>query len=308
MNLSLRRHVARSVVALVSLVLFTACAAPGAQMPPRQSSTATSSPTANDSTRIRMLVRSVADGYFEFEAPPAWTVEELEVEPRMAHRPEAGHVRVLDEEGDVMAEFISGDAPLAEGEAVDQAQPYTRFDSAPTFIEGHDFVYGALGAEGDDASMALSPHHDPGDEPSALPRRFYYVGGSGTFRRDIGPETTLAGVSSKLKGLKRLKAYTRTHEYLQIKAMLTSLQQAKTTHASSPAASGCVGARFTYDLSASELTCRQAKSFLKRLAAEPISAGAKGLVGLGSCQIPWKSQPGYCQVDDPKTTFTYTNR
>ncbi|MDN5756712.1 MAG: hypothetical protein L0H32_13270, partial [Micrococcaceae bacterium] len=60
MNFSPRRPVARCVVALVSLVLFTACATPGAQTPPPQSSTAGSSPPATDSTRIRMLVRSVA--------------------------------------------------------------------------------------------------------------------------------------------------------------------------------------------------------------------------------------------------------
>lgn len=233
MNFSRRRSVAHSVVALVSLVLFTACAAPGAQMPPPQSSTAAPSPTATDSTRIRMLVRSVANGYFEFEAPNAWTVEELEVQSRSAHRPEAGHARVLNEDGEVMAEFISGDAPLAGEDVGETNLPYTRFDSAPTFIEAHDFVYDAVGGNGEDASMALAPHDEQDDEASASSRRFSYVGGSGIFRRNIGPDTPLAGISSKLKGIKRLKAYTRTREYLQIKAMITSLQQAKTTHASS---------------------------------------------------------------------------
>ncbi|MDN5823430.1 MAG: hypothetical protein ACTHWW_06775 [Arthrobacter sp.] len=236
MNFSPRRPVARCVVALVSLVLFTACAAPapGPHTPPPESTTATPSAAATDSTRIRMLVRSVADGYFEFEAPPTWTVEKLEVDPLLAHRPEAGHLRVLNEEGKVMAEFVSGDAPMAEAETGDQDRPYTRFDSAPTFIEDHAFVYDALGKDGSDASMALSPQEESDDEVSALPRRFSYVGGSGVFRREIGPDTPLAGVSSKLKGTKRLEAYTRTQEYLQIKAMLTSLQQAKTTHVSPP--------------------------------------------------------------------------
>lgn len=324
MHLDTRRLLFRGAFTVGLLGLLTACTGsqgsgiPASGSPTSSTGSASGSasaseasqptPPAREEAQARVLVRSVAHGYFEFEAPSTWTVEELEVDPSIGDRPDAGHVQVLNEDGVTMAEFVSGGEPFMDMQPGPDAHRYTKFDSGPALSEGNDFTFDALGADGDEASLALSPFDVQAEVASELAREFTYEGGSGAFHRAIGPDTELAGVDPAVKGLDRLKAYTETREYQQIKAMLISLQQAKRAPTPPPSAAECVGASYAYDLTDSELGCAEAKAFMEKMESAPISTGARGLVGLGTCQLPWKSQPGYCQVDDPDTTFSYTQR
>lgn len=267
-----------------------------------EASSASTSPAA-----IEPTVRKIANGYFQFMAPADWKVKTLPVEDSLTGVPHAASLQVLNADGKLMATFTSGSEPVMDLEpGGSRLLPYALLDRGASNIDGNKYLFESLGKKADEANMAINAFDFHSDQAPFLSVYFNYASGGGSFYRAITPKTNLVGVPRGMTGQARLKAYTKTSEYSQVKAMLMSLRQLKNTVPSKEKTASCVGAKYTYDLEGSTLTFQEAKSFLQKLEGADISAGAKEIIGVGACEIPWQDHPGRCQVEQPSTTFEYS--
>lgn len=325
MSTRIPQHKMLAFAALATLgsLALAACSSPGSTAStPTPSTTApattaapSSMPTAPATTSAtpqtpRLTTHSIAKGHFELTMPADWRMKEIKLEPWQEDRSAATSLRIQNAKGKDMAVFMSGGPGPSGLSLMDDGEKYTQLDKAKPALKTQNFYsFEALGAKGEKASINLSAF-DLGQATtlSHLESLVSYDDGHGYFGREIAKDEKLDGVPASAKGMERLQAYAKSAEYGQIKAMMLSLKQTKSTGTGSAQAEGagtCIGAVYTYDLAGSGLSCAEAKSFVQKLSDSRPSAGAVEILGHGACELPYPGNPGKCVVEGSGATFSY---
>lgn len=173
--------------------------------------------------------REIANGYFRIQLPVGWQMREIDNEFHQYNPDSATSLEFTNPDGEVMAALRTGSEPVPDEGVPSQPEDNVLIDGQaldPT--EGPHFSFVASGADPDTALIALgnaSPDQQARFDTSPVP--FNYQGGSAIFERRIGPETQLKDVDAKLRGQERMRAYTETEDYQQLKSLMLSFEQLK---------------------------------------------------------------------------------
>lgn len=271
----------------------------------------TTESTSASPTKATLETHKIANGHFQITMPSDWKLEKLTNVAEQVHKDSTASFKVVAADGRQLAEIRTG------GEQVWDIVPLVGMAKNLVFdVEGKDkfgsinFAFLSYEGSTDKAEMmvtALEPDlvKTWGDRLEGL----LYTGGSGDFSIVLSSKTELPGVADSLKGAERFKAYAKTDEYSQLKKTMLSFKQLKdVVPAGSEAGVGgqCNGAKYTYELGDSGLTCDEAKTFLTRLLKEPIHTGAVEIMGVGACLLAMPDQPGYCNVESTGGTFEFS--
>ena len=314
--LSSRTHQTMWAGLAISSLLLTGCSAaktePTAASPAASESeqpaaatspSATATPTVSEkpkATKMTLETYKIANGTFQIKMPSHWNLEELEPTAAQINDDTLASYNIVSEDQRVLAELRTGgkeefDFPVGPNRAKN-----TVFDTEidPT---GGMLNYAFISYEGkpNQAAMqltAIAPEEaktwDAGLE------NIFYSGGTGLFAASLDEKTKLPDVPESLKGAKRFQAYAKTEEYKQLKSTMLSFKKISgpAPIPTSEASRTCVGAQYTYDLGDSGLSCDEAKSFLTKMLAQPISAGAAEIMGVGACKLALGDSDGFCDV------------
>lgn len=272
--------------------------------------TATASASASP-TQAMLETHQIANGYFQIVMPSNWSLEELTNVAGQVHQDSTASFKIMAADGRQLAEIRTGGAAIFDTNPMNNMAQNAVFD-----VEGEEkfgsinFAFLSYQGQPDNAEMMLTAL-----PPSAAKTwgtrlaSLIYTGGSGDFSTLLTSETQLPGVDDSLKGAERFQAYATTDEYSQLKNVMLSFQQLKDVapaEEDAVAGSQCIGARFSYELGDSALSCQEAKTFLTLMLEEPVHAGAMGRHGVGMCTVAWASEPGYCDVESTGGRFSFT--
>lgn len=266
------------------------------------STTATTAPASPSAQKLK--THTVANGYFEFMAPEGWTVKKIPMTKEVqTDTGVATSLQVFNQMGESVAELSTGWPYVAEGYPGEEG--YVQLDRAetkmgpknPLLFEATDF--GAIISVNSFGSK-------PGAASGNLHSEFHYQDEqkAGSFVRNISSPSELAGVPASAKGTDGYRAYLKTEEYKQLKAMMSSLKVTGKVPAAAEAqgqSGACTGAKYTYDLSGSGVSCVEAKSLVQKLQGQRPSAGSVEISGLGSCDV----FDGVCTVAGSGEQFSY---
>lgn len=312
--LSSRTHRTMWAGLAISSLLLTGCsaakteptaaspAASGSEQPAAATTpSVTATPTVSEKpkpTKVTLETYKIANGHFQIKMPSQWNLEELEPTAAQINEETLASYNIVSEDQRVLAELRTGgkeefDFPVGPNQAKN-----TVFDTEidPT---GGMLNYAFISYEGkpNEAAMqltAIAPEEaktwDAGLE------NIFYSGGTGVFAASLNEKTKLPDVPESLTGAKRFAAYAKTDEYKQLKNTMISFKQLPGTAPTAEANGNCVGAQYTYDLADSGLSCDEAKTFLTKMLAQPISAGSAEIMGVGACKLAFDDIDGFCDV------------
>lgn len=267
------------------------------------SPSATAKPTFSEkpkATKVTLDTHKFANGNFQIEMPSQWNLEEIEPTAAQINDDTLASFNIVSEDHRILAELRTGgkeefDFPVGPNQAKNTVYD-SEIDPTGGMLNYAFISYEDKPNEADLQLTAIAPEQlktwDAGLE------NIFYSGGTGVFASSIDDKTKLPGVPESLRGAKRFQAYVKTEEYKQLKnAMLSFKQLSSTAVAPTAEANGnCVGAQYTYDLGDSGLSCDEAKSFLTKMLAQPISAGSAEIMGVGACKLAFDDIDGFCDV------------
>lgn len=279
-------------------------------------STATAIPSASP-TKVKLKINKIANGHFQVTMPSDWKLEKLADVAAQVHQDSTASFKIMAGDDRQLAELRTGGEEIWDGAPLEGMAKNSVFETVGEDKFGSiNFAFLSYQGQSDKAEMmltALEPAATKtwGDRLEGL----IYKGGSGDFSTVLTSKTKLPGVASELNGADRFKAYTKTEEYSQLKKAMLSFKQLKDVVPAEPepepeseAAAGgqCIGAKYTYELGDSGLSCQEAKTFLTRMLKEPFHTGAVERIGVGGCLLAWPGEPGYCNVDSTGGRFDFS--
>ena len=267
--------------------------------------------TSASPTKATLETHRIANGHFQIKMPSDWKLEKLANVAAQVHKDSTASFKIVADDGRQLAELRTGGEQIWDIVPLIGMAKNSVFDTAGSGkFAGINYAFLSYEGQADKAEMMLTAL-----EPDAVKtwgdrlEGLLYTGGSGEFSTVLSSKTKLPGVAESLKGADRFKAYAKTEEYSQLKKAMLSFKQLKDIAPAEPeAAAGgqCTGAKYTYELGDSGLTCDEAKTFLTRMLKEPIHTSAVELSGVGACLLPGPTQEGYCNVDSTGGTFEFS--
>ena len=316
-------------VVMAAALVLTGCSQSGTSVPAETTAptSATPSPVAESSsdpstlaatasaaaspTQATLETHQIANGHFQITMPSPWRLEELTNIPAQVHQDSTASFKIMAADARQLAEIRTGGVSIFDINPMNNTAKNTVFD-----VEGEDtfgdinFAFLSYEGQSEEAEMMLTALQPASAKNwgTRLPG-LIYTGGSGNINTVLTSQTKLPGVADSLKGVQRFQAYATTDEYSQLKKAMLSFQQLKDitpAEEEAPAGGQCIGARFSYELGDSELSCQEAKTFLTLMLEEPIHAGTVGRKGVGTCTVAWESEPGYCDVDSTGGRFNFS--
>lgn len=282
-----------------------------------------SSPSASP-TKATLEKHKIANGYFQITLPSDWNLEKLSNVAAQVHQDSAASFKITAVDGRQLAELRTGGEEIWDIAGLEGMATNKVFQTVGEEKLGSiNFAFLSYEGQPDKAEIMLTAL-----EPTAVKtwgdrlEGLIYEGGSGEFSTVLTTKTTLPGVAPALDGADRFKTYAKTKEYSQLKKAMLSFKQLKDVvpaEAEAEAEAGpelesevaaagdqCIGAKYTYDLGDSGLSCQEAKTFLTRLLEEPIQTGAVERRGVGACLLAWEGAPGYCHVGSTGGRFNFS--
>lgn len=309
----------------VSAMLLVGCGAaqspePKAASTPEKSPTAsavvpTSSPSADTArptpTQLVWKTHTLANGNFEIEMPSTWKLKEVEPISSQIDKETEASFMVLSQDGSELAELRTGGEQMFDFPVGPNQAKNTVFDSEIDPTGGMlNFSFISYQGHPNDAEIkltAIEPEYQPTWDAGL--ENLYYSGGTGAFVAQLDSKSTLENVDPALQGAERFEAYAKTDQYKQLKRTMLSFKQLTGGTGNSESAEGqCVGAKYTYDLGDSGMTCDEAKSFLTQILEQPVHTGAAEIMGVGACLLEFEGAPGYCNIDESGGKFTYSEK
>ena len=309
---------------LAAAMLLAGCSANSATEPTEPAATSTSpsakfaaeatpdSPIASatpTSAKVTWQKVSLANENFELSMPSNWDLKKTKPNEYQVEKGSLASFNVVSDDGKKLAELRTGypgtmDFPVNINKVANKV-----FDSEsdPDGLLHYTF----LSYEGspDEASISITSldASKASTYEYVLPE-FVYTGGTGRFDATLDAKTKLPTVDASLKGAARFSAYAKTDEYKQLKKLMMSFKTLNpatdfANRESARAAGPCIGAKYTYDLSESGMTCEEAKLFFTKMLEQPISAGAIELPGFGLCKLPFADETGWCDVGATEGTL-----
>ncbi|MGB9033692.1 MAG: hypothetical protein WCC45_04135 [Paeniglutamicibacter sp.] len=316
-------------MAISAALLLTGCGqaatSPGTTVPPSaapasvtEASSRPSTPEAIESsppspTQATLETHKIANAHFQITMPSDWKLEKLTNVAAQVHKDSTASFKIVAADGRQLAEIRTGGEEIWDIVPLAGLAKNTVFDSAGDGeFGGLNYEFLSYDGQADQAEMMLTALDSDsaktwGDRLESL----IYAGGSGEFSAALTSKSVLPGVADSVKGAERFKAYAKTEEYSQLKKAMLSFKQLKDVvpAGSESATTGrCAGAKFTYELGDSGLSCDEAKTLLTRLLKQPIHTGAVELTGVGACMLPGPTQPGHCNVESTGGTFEFSMR
>ena len=282
-------------------------ASSGPSIPPTTASAAASP------APVTWETQEIANGHFQIMMPSAWRLEELSHIAAQVHEGSTASFNIMAADGRQLATIRTGGVAVYDTNPMNNMAENSVFDVAgEDKFGGINFAFLSYEGQPDNAEMMITAMQ-PASAKSWGGRLagLIYKGGSGDISTALTSETKLPGVADSLKGVERFEAYAKTEEYSQLKKVMLSFQQLKdiALAGETGVADGeCIGARFSYELGDSGLSCQEAKTFLAVMLEEPIHAGVVGRKGVGTCTVAWESEPGYCDVDSTGGRFKFSTK
>lgn len=261
------------------------------------------------------MKRTVGKGHFELELPADWgLVETGEYFEGQVHEDLKSSYSIRNAKGAQMAVLSTGIEYYAHGEPPMTQVHNEIVDFSDKAVNGQSYVFAtSKGSTGTSISLAMGKKNQL-EVADALPWVFSPSdSSSATFYRVIEDDEQLTGVDPSLTEIARAKAYAKTPEYRQLKSVMLSMREIKKFTApplgeASTAPASCVGAKYSYDLGNSQLSCDEAKAFLQRLLQERPSTGGVEIIGVGACMLAWEDAPGFCLVESTGGRFDFSVR
>lgn len=275
------------------------------------STAAATAGAAASPTEATLKTHQIANGHFQITMPSAWRLEELTDIAAQVHQGSTASFRIMAADGRQLAEIRTGGAAVFDTNPMNNMAENSVLDvQGEGKFGGINFAFLSYEGQSDNAEMmltALQPANIKnwgGRLPGLI-----YTGGSGEFSTVLTSETKLPGVADSLKGVERFEMYAKTDEYSQLKNAMLSFEQLKDIAPAEEAGvlgGQCIGARFSYELGDSGLSCQEVKTFLTVMLEEPIHAGVVGRKGVGTCTVAWESEQGYCDVASTGGRFNFS--
>ncbi|GGL84527.1 hypothetical protein [Glutamicibacter protophormiae] len=261
------------------------------------------------------MKRTVGKGHFELELPADWSLKETgDYAEGQIYEDIKSSYSIRNAKGAQMAVLGTGIEFYWHGEPPMTQVHNEIVDFSDKAINGQSYVF-ATSEDSTGTSISLSmASKEQLAEADALPWVFNPTQSSAaTFYRVIEDDEQLAGVDPSLTEIARAKAYAKTPEYRQLKSVMLSMREIKKFTApplgeASTAPASCVGAKYSYDLGNSQLSCDEAKAFLQRLLQERPSTGGVEIMGVGACMLAWEDAPGFCLVESTGGRFDFSVR
>ena len=199
------------ILAVIAVLSLTACEQRGPQPP-------------------EITIHAIAHGYFTLSTPADWNLQEEKLQPWQEHQASSTSLRIQDAEGRDMAVLMTGGVGPIDVQGSPEGEKYTQLERGDSALakENH-FSFDAWRDDGQTASINLNFFDHQKQDHFARQSMFLYDEKYGLFTREILGDEPLTGVPTELAGMERLKAYERTEEYIQLKAMMMSLTRSKAT-------------------------------------------------------------------------------